>query len=70
MCNVYMQKPTQETLDVGPTLVYCWANVVDSGPTVNQRWAKISCLLCSENSDFFHLKYPATNMAYLSKLII
>ena len=29
---------TQQALDVGPTLVYCWANVVDVGPTVNQRW--------------------------------
>ena len=27
------------------TRVYCWANVVDGGPTVNQRWANISCLL-------------------------
>ena len=25
----------------GPTLVYCWSNVVDGGPTVNQRWANV-----------------------------
>ena len=36
---------TQQTWDVGPTLVYCWANVVDGGSTVNQRWANVSCLL-------------------------
>ena len=29
-----------------PTLVYCWPNVYDVGPTVNQRWANVSCLLC------------------------
>ena len=34
-----------ETWDVGSTLVYCWAHVVDGGPTVNQRWANVSCLL-------------------------
>ena len=26
--------------DVGPTSAYCWANVVDGGSTVNQRWAR------------------------------
>ena len=36
---------TQQTWGVGPTLVYCWANVVDGGPTVIQRWANVSCLL-------------------------
>ena len=35
----------QQNRDVGPTLVYCWADVVDGGPTVNQRWADVSCLL-------------------------
>ena len=34
-----------QTWDVDPTLFYCWANVVDGGPTVNQRWANVSCLL-------------------------
>ena len=29
----------------GPTLVYCWADVVDGGPTVNQRWVVVSWLL-------------------------
>ena len=27
----------QQTREVGPTLVYGWANVVDGGPTVSQR---------------------------------
>ena len=30
---------------VGRTLVYCWPTVYDAGPTVNQRWASVSCLL-------------------------
>ena len=29
----------------GPTFVYCWADVVDGGPTVNQRWVVVSWLL-------------------------
>ena len=35
----------QQTWGVRPTLVYCWPTVVDVGPTVNQRWANVSCLL-------------------------
>ena len=35
----------QQTCAVGPTLVYCWASVVDGGPAVNQCWANVSCLL-------------------------
>ena len=34
---------------VGPMLVYCWASVVDGGPTVNQRWANVPCLHVDEN---------------------
>ena len=38
---------SQQTWNIGPTLVYCWANVVDGGPTVNQRWANVSfCWVC------------------------
>ena len=29
----------------GPMLVYCWANVVDGAPIVNQRLANVSCFL-------------------------
>ena len=36
---------SQQTWHVAPSLVYCWANVVDSVQTVNQRWASVSCLL-------------------------
>ena len=28
-----------------PTLVYCWASVVDVGPLVIKRWANVSCFL-------------------------
>ena len=37
---------TQQTWDVGPTPLCCWATVCDASPTANQRWANISCLLC------------------------
>ena len=33
----------QQTWDVDPMLVYCWPTVYDAGPTVNQRWANVSC---------------------------
>ena len=33
---------SQQTWDVDPALVYCWASVVNGGPTVNQRWANAS----------------------------
>ena len=38
-------KSTNITWDVDPMLVYCWATVVDGGPTIKQRWAIASCLL-------------------------
>ena len=31
--------------DVESMLVLCWSNVVDGGPTVNQHWYNILCLL-------------------------
>ena len=36
---------SQQTLDVGPALVYYWPTAYDAGPIVNQRWAYVSCLL-------------------------
>ena len=35
--------------EYSPALVYCWTNVIDGGPTVNQRWANASCLLGIED---------------------
>ena len=35
----------QQARYVGPTLVYYWHTVYDVGPTVDQRWADVSCLL-------------------------
>ena len=35
----------QETLDYNPMLLYCWAIVCDSVPTVQQQWVNVSCLL-------------------------
>ena len=30
---------------IRPLLVLCWANVVDGGPTLNQQWLNVLCLL-------------------------
>ena len=32
-----------EHVDIDPMLVYCWANVADAGPTLNQHWVDVSC---------------------------
>ena len=34
--------------------VYCWANVVDDGPTVIQRWANVSCWVYAGCNHFCH----------------
>ena len=39
---------TQQTWNVGPTLVYCLPDVYDAGPTVNQRWANVSWIYTHE----------------------
>ena len=36
---------SQETRDIEALLVQCWASVVDGGPTLNQQWLNVSCLL-------------------------
>ena len=36
---------TQQTRDIEPLLVQCWASVVDGGPALNQQWLNVSCLL-------------------------
>ena len=36
---------TQQTRDIEPMLVQCWASVVDDGPALNQHWVNVSCLL-------------------------
>ena len=41
--NTARQIPSNRTR--WPTLVYCWPTVYDVGPTVNQRWTNVSCLL-------------------------
>ena len=37
--------PTQQTQDIDPMLVQCWASVVDGGPTLDQHWVDVLCLL-------------------------
>ena len=52
---------TQQTRDVGPTLVCCWSTVHDVDPTVNQRCANVSCLL---GDHFFVLHVLANCQPY------
>ena len=37
---------SQQTQDIHPMLVRCWASVVDGGPALNQHWVNVSCFLC------------------------
>ena len=39
------RKTAQQTRDVEPMLVWCWAIVSDAGPTSTQHWFNVSCLL-------------------------
>ena len=34
---------TQQTPDVHPMLGWCWASVVDGGPTSTQHWGNVTC---------------------------
>ena len=47
------KRTSQQIRDVHPRLFHCWANVADIGPTVNQPWVNVSCLLGL-------LRYPRT----------
>ena len=35
----------QQTRDADTTLVQCWSIVCDAGPTLNQHWVNVPCLL-------------------------
>ena len=37
--------PSQQTRYIEPMLVYCWADVADDGPTLNEHWFNVTCLL-------------------------
>ena len=47
---------SQQTRDVDPTLVQCWADVVDGGTTLSQHWVSLSCLLGIDSSMYCALK--------------
>ena len=40
-----IDSPQAAPQDVDPVLVYCWPNFCDAGPTANQHWVNMSCLL-------------------------
>ena len=51
--------PSQQTRDVDPMLIQCWANVEDGGPTLNQYWVNVSCLLgLRDTSDIARFSKP------------
>ena len=39
------EKGTQQTRDIQPMLVQCWASVKDDGSALCQHWLNVSCLL-------------------------
>ena len=44
--NLWSLYPSsQQTQDIVPMLVQCWFTVYDAGPTLNQQWDSVSCLL-------------------------
>ena len=46
-----------QTPEIDLMLVWCWANVTNGGPTLNQHTVDVSCLLgsCQTNRDLVHL---------------
>ena len=45
---------SQLTRDIEPILAQCWVDVVDGGPTLNQHWFNVSCLLGLWYQDCFY----------------
>ena len=39
----YAITTAQQTREIEPFLVQCWASVVDDGPTLKQKWPNVSC---------------------------
>ena len=39
----------QQTRYAEPMSIYCWPRVGDDGPTLNQHWFSMSCLLYDHN---------------------
>ena len=44
-CLITWPAPAQQTLNVDPMLIYCWASVAHHGPALTQHWVDASCLL-------------------------
>ena len=36
---------SQQTRYINPMLAQCWPTVYDAGPTLDQHWVDVSCLL-------------------------
>ena len=44
-------------------LLYCWARVADDGPTVQQHWVIVSCLLGMLSTSKEHASHPPQHPA-------
>ena len=42
-------------------LVECWASVVDGGPTLNQKWLNVSCLVGMHQAPFSDTPFVILN---------
>ena len=47
---------SQCTRYTDPMLVQCWASVEDDGPTLNQHWVSVLCLLSWINCIHFYVQ--------------
>ena len=50
--------------DVESMLAYCWPTVFDVGPTINQQWINLLCLL-GTGLDTFRLRKSETNADFI-----
>ena len=53
-CLIALWRYSQQTRDMKPMLVCCWANFVNGGRTLTQHWLHVSCLLGYSNHPSAH----------------
>ena len=60
---------SQQTLNIEPMLVKCWASVGDGGPRFNQHWFTVFCLLGTHTMRHF-LRRLTNDPSSLNSLFI
>ena len=68
----HVLEASQQTRDIVPMLVQCWSTVYDAGPTLNQQWDNVSCLLgCARpyTRDFEPLLGPTVRVDFYEESI-